>query len=76
MNEQQGAFNDSFVVDLSSQAFLTNKSLLEMIKGLMIGGLNSTMKKKGLIHVNKTTDKQNIIKRYVNENGARCIPFA
>lgn len=41
-----GVLDDSVFINFSSQAFLANKSLLDMIKSLIMGGSNSTIKKK------------------------------
>lgn len=69
------AFDDSVSVDLSSWALLANRSLLEIIKGLIMGGLNSTMKKKCLTYVNMIAEKQSNRKRYVKDDKIRRIPL-
>lgn len=62
------AFDDSVSVDLSSRALLANRSLLEIIKGLIMGGLNSTMNKKGSTYINMIAGKQSNRKRYIKDD--------
>lgn len=61
----KGALEESVLVDLSSRALLAKSSLLEMIRGLIVGGLNFIIKKKGSKNVNVTPDVHNRRKIYV-----------
>lgn len=52
-----GALDDSVLVDFSSRVILANKSLLDIHRGLIMGGLNSIIKKKGSMYDKIKIDK-------------------
>lgn len=54
----KGAFDNIVTVDLSSRALFANRSLLEIIKVLIMSGLNFTMKKKDSIHINMIAENK------------------